>query len=321
MTGTSRSGNYDDAVARGISFMEANQLASGEVPVYANGSLDPSVFATAAAAHALSYATEADVVRQRALDFLQRECDDRGLWKHWTSEHPQHALIPPDLDDTSCASAALTSAGRSMPDNKRMLLANRRSRDGLFRTWKIGERELRHPLALYAFFHRTSAKPLDVDSVVNANVLFYLGHIPETRSVVPHLLRVLREDRERACDKWYDNPFVVWYFFSRAMRGAAPEAGAIITSKVRASTPSNALDRALAACAMLDWNESPDVRPLVGGQLASGAWPAAALYHGGRELRRDGTYGEPHPDAPRWQSQELTTAFCIEALARARRLG
>ena len=65
---------------------------------------------------------------------------------------------------------------------------------------------------MYAFFTRTSAKPFDADAVVNANVLFYLGAIP---AVVDELLAVLREDRERHCDKWYDNPFVIWYFFGK----------------------------------------------------------------------------------------------------------
>ena len=34
-----------------------------------------------------------------------------------------------------------------------------------------------------------------------------------------------RPPRERSCDKWYDNPFVVRYFFSRALAPIAPEAG------------------------------------------------------------------------------------------------
>lgn len=305
--------NIVGAVERAIAFLEQSQLRSGELPVHASGKPDPSVFPTALITHSLSFAPRAAAIRERALDFLFAEMDGRGLWKHWPHAHPHHRQLPPDLDDTSCASAALERDGRAFPDNRKRLLANRNAR-GLFYTWKLAAAELRHPLALFLFFKRTSAKPFDVDAVVNANVLFYLGAIPETRPVIDHLLQVLRENRESACDKWYDNPIVVRYFFSRALAPIVPDAGALLAA--HAAVPSNALEMALAACTALDWNRVPDLAPLLAMQLPSGAWPAAPLYHGGRARRRDGTFAEPHPDTPRWGSEALTTAFCIEALSR-----
>jgi hypothetical protein len=304
-----------DAITRGIAFLERNQLPSGELRVFASGKLDPSIFPTAVAAHSLSFAPDAAKVRGRALDYLIAEMDGRGLWKHWPREHSHHRQLPPDLDDTSCASAALARAGRTFPDNRGLLLTNR-NRRGLFHTWKLTLAQWSHPLALYFFFRRTSAHPFDVDAVVNANVLFYLGASPETRAVVEHLLTVLRENREVSCDKWYDNPFVVWYFFSRALHDVAPEAGEIIEKKIAATTTSNALEHALAACSLHYWNRKADIRPLLDRQLDSGGWPAAPLYHGGRARNRDGTFAPPHHDTPYWGSEELTTAFCIEALAR-----
>jgi hypothetical protein len=304
-----------DAVRNAIAFLERRQSATGELRVLASGVPDPALFPTAVMAHSLSFAPEAALVRRRALDFLAAEMEPRGLWKHWPRAHPHHRSLPPDLDDTSCASAVLQHAGRSFPDN-RDLLAGNRNAHGLFYTWKLTAAQFRHPLALWFFFRRTSAKPFDVDAVVNANVLFYLGAIPATRAVIAHLLRVLREDRETVCDKWYDNPFVVWYFFSRALHAIAPEAGDLIETKIAAATPANALERALAACSLLYWGRTADVDALLAMQLESGAWPAAPLYHGGRTRRRDGSFADVHPDTPRWGSEELTTAFCIEALAR-----
>lgn len=301
------------ALERAIAFLERSQLPSGELPVFASGKRDPSIFPTALMAHSLSFAPRAAAIRERALDFLLAEMDGRGLWKHWPREHPHHRQLPPDLDDTSCASAVLVRADRTFPDNRRLLLANRNTR-GLFYTWKLTPTELRHPLALFFFFKQTSAKPFDVDAVVNANVLFYLGAIPETRPVIQHLLQVLRERRERSCDKWYDHPLVVHYFFSRALAPIAPEAEALLAAQP--AVPSNALELALAACTALDWNRVPDLAPLVAMQLESGAWPAAPLYHGGRARNRDGSFAEPHPDTPHWGSDALTTAFCIEALSR-----
>src|SRR6185436_12619440 len=114
-----------DALARGIAFLERSQLPTGELRVYASATPDPSVFPTAVAAHALSFAPEAAAIRRRALDFLRAEMDARGLWKHWTRVHPHHGWLPPDLDDTACASAALARDGRAFPDNRPLLLANR----------------------------------------------------------------------------------------------------------------------------------------------------------------------------------------------------
>lgn len=304
------------ALRHALALLESRQLPSGELPVLASAKPDPSVFPTALTAHALSFAPDATKVRERALDFLGAEMDRRGLWKHWTREHPYHGQLPPDLDDTSCASAALSRAGRSFPDNRRLLIRNR-NRRGLFRTWKLTGAQLRHPIITLLFFRNTSAKPLDVDAVVNANVLHYLGAIPETRAVVAHLLAILRENRESQSDKWYENRFAVWYFFSRALRTVAPEAGEILTTKIAHATPSNALEHALAACVLLDWNRTPDLDALLALQLDSGAWPSAPLYHGGRRRRRDGTFDPPHPDTPHWGSEELTTVFCVEALARS----
>jgi hypothetical protein len=303
------SARREEALARGIAYLRQAQLPSGELPVLASGKPDPAVFPTAVMAHSLSFASAADDVRQRALDFLMAEMQPGGLWKHWPRDHEQSAFLPPDLDDTACASAALARAGRLTVDNKNTLLRNR-NRRGLFRTWLIS---YRNPLALYAFFTRTSAKPFDVDAVVNANVLFYLGDQP---AVVDHLLRVLREDRERHCDKWYDNPFVVWYFFARALARASPEGAELIARKIAVAAPANALEHALAACARLALGRDADAAVLLQTQLPSGAWPAAPVYHGGRARRRDGTFAAPHPDTPYWGSEAWTTAFAVEALAR-----
>lgn len=297
-----------EALVRGVEFLRRVQLPNGELPVLASGKPDPSVFPTAVMAHSLSFVAEARDVFDRALTFLADEMRPGGVWKHWPRTHPQHAFLLPDLDDTACVSAALTRAGRTIPDNRALLLANR-NRRGLFRTWLL---RYRHPLAMYAFFTRTSAKPFDVDAVVNANVLFYLGAIPE---VVEHLLAVLRENRERHCDKWYDNPFVIWTFFSRALQ-QHDEARELLAKKIAAATPATALEHALAACTLLNIGRDADLEPLLRAQLPSGAWPASPVYHGGRARKRDGTFGEPHPDTPYWGSEAWTTAFAIEALAR-----
>src|SRR4051812_14530935 len=121
------------AIKRGIAFLERTQLSSGELRICTcrdaamagAAAPDPSVFPTAVAAHSLSFAPGAAAVRERALDFLLAEADRHGLWRHWTREHPCHRQLPPDLDDTACASAALSRSGRAFPENRDLLFANR----------------------------------------------------------------------------------------------------------------------------------------------------------------------------------------------------
>ncbi|QAY75123.1 hypothetical protein [Sphingosinicella sp. BN140058] len=331
----------DAAIGRGIAFLRAGQLPTGELPVFASldrtmaadCTIDPSIFPTALMAQCLAFCPEARDVRARATAFLREEMDANGLWRHWTRAHPFHGQLPPDLDDTSCASAALRQAGIAFPDNRTLLLANR-DRAGRFYTWiaprprltrgrhlSVTAAQLRHPLTLLLFFRRTSAKPGDIDAVVNANTLFYLGDFPGRAAVEALLIDVLRNDGERICDKWYDNPFAIWYFLSRALAPKASDAGALIAAKIAEARPASPLEQALAACALLWWGRTPasaNVEALLGAQDESGAWPRAALYHGGRARLRGGGFADPHPDTPRWGSEALTTCFALEALSRLR---
>jgi hypothetical protein len=327
-----------DAAARGIAFLEAVQLPHGEFRAWASNDPemvrdavpDPSIFPTALIAQCLAWAPAAFGVRDRALDFLERERDRNGLWRHWTSDHPQCRQLPPDLDDTACASAALAAAGRAPPPNRELLLANR-DRAGLFFTWvaprprwsglahlKVTLAQLAHAPTLFLFFRNTSAAPGDVDAVVNANTLHYLGAGPHAAPVVEHLLGVLSDGREAECDKWYDDPFAVRYFLSRALRTLAPAAGPLIEAGSADRAPRTALQSALAACARLDWGLPADdsIGAVLRAQLDHGAWPRAALYHGGRARLAGGAFAARHPDTPHWGSEELTTAFCVEALSR-----
>ncbi|HEV2865236.1 MAG TPA: hypothetical protein VGX37_01860 [Allosphingosinicella sp.] len=287
------------------------------------------MFPNALIAHSLAFCPQADDLRTRINDFLLGEMDRHGLWRHWTREHPNHAQLPADLDDTGCASGALLRAGRPLPDIRDLLLANR-NRQGLFYTWivprlrwtglrhmRVALGPLRHPIVLFLFFRRTSAAPDDLDAVVNANALYCLGGFAGASAVTGHLVAVLRERREAQCDKWYENPFAIWYFFSRALSGLAPEARELVEARVGAAEPATALEDALAVCSLNYWRAPVPpqfVEFLIERQLQSGAWPRAALYHGGRARRRDGSFDPPHPDTPRWGGEALTTAFCLEAL-------
>src|SRR5262249_60510336 len=101
----------------------------------------------------------------------------------WTAASGQR--IEPDLDVTACVSAVLVRNGYLLFDVNLPGLLRYRDEHGRFLTWvRRGDRN-------------------DVDSVVNANVLSYLGDRPETRAACDYLHTLAVEGAE-AESSWYD---------------------------------------------------------------------------------------------------------------------
>lgn len=327
------------ALARAVAFLEHAQLPDGAFRAFTSflpdmadeGIPDPSVFPTALILQCLASAGGTEALREKALGYLIRERTAGGLWRHWPRDHPQFHTLPADVDDSCCASSVLVRHGRAGATDPHLLLANR-DRGGRFLTWFIprwrwrGYRHARqtlphllHPVILTFFFRKTSAAPGDVDAGVNANALHYLGAYPGHEKVVEYLLAILRNGAEADADKWYDSPFVLWYLFARGLTPLTQEAGPLILARLETAKPASALERALAVSTMLRCGRKPDradIEALLADQAADGSWRRAAVYFGGRERRRDGTLAPAHPDTPRWGSEELTTAYAIEALAQ-----
>jgi hypothetical protein len=313
----------DDAIRRGVAFLErAQQADGGFANLFWYGDAAPvevgNVFPAALIAHSLALVPEGRAVRERALDFLAAEASPQGIWQHWARNDPQQEFLPPDVDDTACASAALRDAGRPVPPNEALLLANR-DRRGRFYTWftwrprwaglahlRLIWPQLRHLRTLWPLFTQTIASIRNVDAVVNANALFYLGLRPETAAIPLYLLDILERDAEAECDTWYFNRFVIWYFLARALAPGDEAAGGLMRRKLAAAEPRTPLEIATAQCARLYWEMGADealAARLRESQLESGAWPAEHFYQG-----KD-CY---------WGSEALTTGFALEALARQR---
>src|SRR5207244_1566489 len=140
-----------------------------------------------------------------------------------------HWSIPPDIDDTCCVSFLLAKHGHRVPSNHAVILANRDPRK-LFYTWFIPRWPMPRSVDYWrvalpqaiafrrfvTFFRTTYASLHDVDCVVNANALLYLGESAELQPVVDYLIESVRAGREGACDKWYQRPFALYYALSRA---------------------------------------------------------------------------------------------------------
>ena len=335
-----------EAIDRGLAYLHQHQYPNGEFCCYCASDApmlkwtqpDSSIFPTALISSSLLWLAadpRADAMLLRTTGFFQYQMNYGGLWHHFTKLHRWRHLCPPDMDDTCCVSAILRARGIDcpQPSNVPLLLANR-TRRGLFYSWfvlrlrwnprpaywRIVLPELLRPLQSLMFWYEVEANRHDVDGVVNANALYYLGERPETQPVIAWLLRIIAEGREADCDLWYRDAPIVYYFFTRCYHAgisALEPLRAPIIARIRASgQPSGQLgnsvvDTALSVCTLLNLGAAPPeleaaITFLLHAQQPTGDWPRWLVYYGG-PLKRMG-----------WGSEELTTAFCLEALARYR---
>jgi len=329
------------SIAAGVGYLASVQMANGEFPVDAAYSLDmtqgrfrdPCFFGTAAIASTLAGCEEAAAVSARACDFIERECKAGRVWGYHKKGH-RYVYPPPDVDDTALASLALVANGRAAPRNRAILLANRNDQ-GLFYTWilpwRLGRFRLRLLRANWwqfarrsrhrAYFRDSLCEIDDIDAGVNANVLAWLGSYSGDRQVTDWFLQILREHREASCDKYYDDPVVIRYFFSRVLAGCCDEAGQLLVERAVVTADASALQIALTILIRSLWRAPVPgelVQRLIAAQDLQGNWPIASLYCAGRRRLAPGHFAPTDPDRFRSGSEAMTTAFCISALNAVR---
>lgn len=341
----------ESAIERATEFLCDNQLSSGEIRCFysthpkmqENCVLERSPFLTTQVAYSMSYcdSPKGRTFRERASRFLLSEMRSGGVWHYWTAEHPYFKFAPPDLDDTACASIVLKQNGVPFPDNRSIFFCNRQRR-GPFYTWIIPRlRDLmrlkfaywrvvlkQNPIHRHYYYklHEVASRA-DIDAVVNANVLFYLGNARATEHAAKFLADIVKAGREAGCDKWHHSKFNLYYSLSRLIAAgfeSLEPVRELIKERILASAApdggfgESALDTALASCALLNLGTASEavakaVDALLLSQQDSGAWPKSFFYFGGRE------YGGPEKYYG-WGSDELTTGFCLEALCRFKKL-
>lgn len=309
------------AATAALRFVAEHQTSYGEIAAYRHANpqlegprlLDSSPFTSTFALHALQFVEHplADWVRGRAVRFLQQEREGPGLWRYWTSR--AGLPIDPDLDDTCCASFVLRHAewpdphpahARRRPlDNIESVMSNRND-EGLFKTWL-----------------READSPNDIDPVVNANVLLYLGDRPQTAAAARALVGLVEGDDAAARSHYYLDPLALHHAVSRAFHAGARSLAAsrpAILRKLAARWQAegswgSALATALAVCTLLNCM-APDAPGLREGLAHLLAWQQP---DGG--FARTAFYAGPEPPAPHsvyWGSEELSTSLCLEALSR-----
>lgn len=338
--------SLEQALERGLAYLHQHQLADGQFASYCAPDppmqqiwySDNAVFPTALVAHCLLATAGhplAEEMLTRSTTFFRNQMHYGGLWNHFTNLHRLRPLCALDLDDTACVSAVLRARGVAcpVPTNAPLLLLNR-NRQGLFYTWfvlrprlipsrtywRVTLPELLRPVETLLYWRAVEASRDDVDGVVNANVLYYLGDRPETQATIAFLLRIIAENREGKCDLWYHDPIFVYYAFSRCYHAGIhqlePLRQPIIARILAQAQPdgrlgNTLLDTAWAVCSLLNLGSFPPELPtavqyLLRAQAPTGEWPRWLVYYGGPKLLIG------------WGSEEMTTAYCLEALARYR---
>jgi hypothetical protein len=346
--------SVESALGRAVAFLRGAQLPHGEFRSLigsdmqmSNAEFDSSPFVTTFVVYALSQidGEPAADVAERALDFLEREMEFGGVWRYYSSLQYKHCRIPPDLDDTACATYALRSGGRAVPDNG-WIVRHCRDASGRFLTWVVHKPGLawtprfwfvRTVGAMQAELARRAAPrpktaidpgllttrrdPIaadDVDPVVNANVILLLGECKETAPAVQYLIELIRAGPPARFSLYYQDVLALYYMVARAHQHSAP-ALAVLGDKIADEVVSrqhsdgsfgNPLSTALAASALLTFApQAPVLRGAVASilrwQRDDGAWDMRPFYCA--------------PPDFFWASDELTTAFCIEVLARYRK--
>ena len=339
-----------DSITKAIDFLAQAQLDDGEFKtILPNENLkaisktlgfkqeateklvfDSSPFVTSLVVYSLSFLSHESKVQQlikRGLGFLSQEMESGGLWRYWSSKNEKHNAAPPDLDDVCCASYVLKMNGIPIQPNTSIILGNR-NRQGLFYTWLLPRAIRGIVLNLLTLgrrfsyldkFWETTDKD-DICCVVNANVLLYLGENRQTQRVVEYLISIVLKETENENTSFYNHKLSFYYMLSRAYFNGLnslraikiPAINRILSLQKADGSFGDELLTALAVCALLNFNYQTlsldkAIDFLLKTQQCDGSWQRIPMYGGKTDKE---TFG----------SAELTTAFCVEALARYRLL-
>lgn len=306
--------NVRNAIARGFDFLEAAVDAHGAWPsaLYMNleltGTPQPERPPFVAALGHLSLGEcpgpRSERLRGRTHAYLRSIMEYPGVWRYWPS-------LPPDLDDTAVCSRvvgqhAWLALGRTLPT-----VFRKRDDEGRFRTWMAKGDD-------------TSTWD-DVDSVVNANVVFWLGDRAQTADAQRWLRALIDGHREAGSSWYYPDPMDLYAALSRlgpdpgGVDGTFRGLGAILAARImsrrdpaghfgdaqRTAQALSALDRLQA------WPAAGDAARaaawLLETQCADGSWPSGLVWQGPPP---------PSPPCAGFVSAALITAYCMESLAR-----
>jgi hypothetical protein len=329
----------EQAINNGIKYLHEHQLPNGEFMCYCSPDdamqqycvPDSTVFPTSLIISCLLPLKDNEKVKaicSASVNFLTYQMMRGAVWNYFSRWNPLFKFLPADTDDTAYASFVLRSLNADFPDNRGVLLSNRNSK-GLFYTWYITRnisqlfgkykmvhlREFKYPINSMKFWFINEAQRNDIDPVVNANILNYLGYDNDTKSIVPFLLETLNKGQESERDKWYRDPIAFYYFFSRnyaSVKELEPGREIIIDRIFKffqedGMVGNSILSSAMALTALVNLGHNDNRMEIMVNYLLTlqhnvGNWDRYIFYYSGPSKERG------------WGSEEITTAQCVEAL-------
>lgn len=242
-------------------------------------------------------------LRSRAAAFLLANQKPGGSWNYWPLDSAENKTrpYPDDLDDTFCAMSALVGCGAKKLDGAtwaalvRILTVTETQPGGPYNTW-IGA---------------TGPEWQDVDLAVNSNVAYFLAtqkiYLPNVTALIESAIA-----GRQFFSRYYHSAYPIIYFMARFYKGSKTSliTDYLLESYSPQSAWGNPLATALAAAALLRLGvPSSQLSGAVDFLLQTqhrGGWPGGALYIDAASGGRRRYAGSP----------ALTTAFCLEALAR-----
>ncbi len=294
-----------DARRRGLEFLEGTVRSDGAWPstlIKVEGKTKEEHSPCTAALGLLSLEScdlpQVESLRSRTRDYVARIAIYPGVWRYW--DH-----LPPDLDDTVlCSLVSDRHIWIFLGMNVECILSFR-DQEGRFRTWMV-----------------EADKDLDnlnsVDSVVNANVVAYLGDHAETRSAQRWLERLVMDGREADTLVFYPECMDLYVAMARASRLAAPAFQRLCPTLAerisagldvrRKSIDVMRLAQGVTALDVLGEAKGAGILEgaadrIVQEQDAGGGWPGCKAWRSGPKRLIE------------WRSEALTTASCIGAIS------
>lgn len=302
---------------KAIDFLATNQSAAGGFTTYEWRTLTPdkkrpidTPFTVSQVLYSLSFCpddTRVRSVREKAVAYLVSQRESPGVWRYQGAKD----FVPPDVDDTSLAWAALKRANNSIPSEALAALRASRNEAGLFNTW-IGDPS--------TWAHIDSR---EIDPVVNLNALLLFGMAGEKIDrVCEYGVEQLESEQYRRGSVYYPSPLAFLFAVSRAYSEGkvncfSPNVPEILNA-TRALQEKDGgwgtdYETALGLVSLLNLGEKGEavekgVNLLVSRQMADGGWALSTTYSGANTWLGGGRFF--------YGSRIVTTALCVEALAK-----
>jgi hypothetical protein len=294
------------AVRAGLDFLADSQLPNGAFTTLcsyrrdlANAYVGRSPFLTTFILHSIRVAqglAADNQIGSLGIEYLLSECESPGIWRF----SGRGSQLSADLDDTCCALAVLKEYETAGLDYSLLCeyLLQFRDASGLFYTW------MDYPSAYN-----------DVDPVVNANVLLFYSLMKKPlRTVADHLIGVLHAAASTGTIEslYYLSPLSLLYSLCRVSMISPEDLRPPARQLLENVDKHDPLASAMMLNALLDLNISDHTESLrdaiIQMQSPDGSWEPAAFFK------------QPNPEVY-YGSRELTTALCLEALAKTQHRG